>query len=89
MDINEIKQALHKADLLLRPYAIIAPPKYKDMLEDNFKDSHEIIISELIEEIAPDQIFIVDRRAVDPYDLNGVKDYIPKDKLSEEGLNKV
>lgn len=76
LDIEDIKRALKKVDLLERPYALIAPPKYKEILEENFKDSYEIIITELVEAIAPDQILIIDRKAID-------NDFLIEDFLKE------
>lgn len=59
MTYEELKRALIKADLILKPYAIICSPQNADIIKANFEKTHKIIVSELVE---PDKVYVIDRK---------------------------
>ena len=59
MTYEELKRALIKADLILKPCAIICSSHYADIIKANFEKTHKIIVSELVE---PDKVYVINRK---------------------------
>lgn len=67
MSDNELKNLLEKADLIIRPCAIVCSPKLANIIKENFEDKYEVFVSELVE---PDKVYVMERKAIEPYIFN-------------------
>ena len=64
MNADELKNILEKADLIIRPCAIVCSPELADIIKENFEDKYKIYVSELVES---DKVYIIERKAIEPY----------------------
>lgn len=67
MTIDEIKQALHKADLTLRPNIIFVNPSDAKTIKDAFPEIDEKIILKESELIEKGKAYVIDRRRWDEW----------------------
>ena len=64
MNNDELKTLLEKADLVIRPCAIVCSPKLADIIKENFEDKYKVFVSELVE---PDKVYVMERKVIEPY----------------------
>ncbi len=71
MTIDEIKQALHKADLTLRPNILFVNPSDAKAIKDAFPEIDEKIVLKESEHIEKGKAYVIDRRRWDEL-ANGI-----------------
>lgn len=57
---EQIEEAIHKADLLMRPYAIVCHKLIEEQLKSEFEKQYKILGRYDIEK---DKIYVIDRKA--------------------------
>lgn len=71
MTIDEIKQALHKADLTLRPNIIFVNPSDAKVIKDAFPEIEEKVVLKESELIEKGNGYLIDRRKYEEW-ANGL-----------------
>ena len=71
MTIDEIKQALHKADLILRPNIIFVNPSDAQPIKDAVPEIDEKIVIKESEFVERGKAYVMDRRKWDEWANNG------------------
>lgn len=71
MTIDEIKQALNKADLILRPNIIFVNPSDTKAIKDAFPEIEEKIVLKESERVEKGKAYVIDRRRWDEW-ANGL-----------------
>ncbi len=64
MSDDELKTLFEKADLIIRPCAIVCSPKLANIIKENFEDKYKVFVSELVE---PDKVYVMERKVIEPY----------------------
>lgn len=67
MTIDEIKQALHKADLTLRPNIIFVNPSDAKTIKDAFPEIDEKIVLKESDLVEQGKAYVIDRRRWDEW----------------------
>lgn len=70
MTIDEIKQALHKADLILRPNIIFVNPSDAQTIKDAVPEIDEKIVIKESEFVEKGKAYVIDRRKWDEWANN-------------------
>lgn len=67
MSINEIKQAIHKADLMLRPYILAVNPSKEDKFKQVLKDTEyeNMVIVQPDSAVEMGKAFLIDRKKLE------------------------
>jgi hypothetical protein len=67
MAIEEIKQAIHKADLILRPYILVVNPSEEDKFKQVLKDTEyeNMVIVQPDSAVEMGKAFIIDRKKLE------------------------
>lgn len=71
MTIDEIKQALHKADLILRPNVLFVNPLDAKTIKDAFPEIEEEMVLKESEFVDEGKAYVIDRRKWDEW-ANGL-----------------
>lgn len=67
MTIDDIKQALHKADLTLRPNILFVNPSDAKVIKDAFPEIEEKVVLKESELIEKGKGYVIDRRKWDEW----------------------